>query len=108
MRTATREDLMQMEQFIKTLPPPGEEQQVAASTQEQLTFVLARATWFRQQAPEGSSVLWIASTDSGFATRSVTDAFVRNWGPLIMASDQLWLGVDRNSVIVLWQPGVAF
>ncbi|MEW6245074.1 MAG: hypothetical protein AB1497_12710 [Bacillota bacterium] len=108
MRPTTKEELMQMEQYIKTLPPPGEEPQVLASTQEQLTFVLAKATWFRQQAPEGSSVLWIASTESGFVTRTVSETFVRNWGPVIMGADQLWLGVDRNSVIVLWQPGVTF
>lgn len=108
MRTITREELIQLEQYIKTLPPQDKEQQILASPQQQLTFVLAKATWFRQQAPEGSSVLWIASTDSGYATRTVSEAFVANWGPVIMAADQLWLGVDANSVIMLWQPGATF
>ncbi|MDI6638759.1 MAG: hypothetical protein QME82_07615 [Bacillota bacterium] len=107
MRTITREELIQLEQHIKTLPPQDKEPQVLASPQ-QLTFVLARATWFRQQAPEGSRVLWIASTDSGYVTRTVSEDFVANWGPVIMAADQLWLGVDANSVIMLWQPGATF
>ncbi|MGE5588399.1 MAG: hypothetical protein ACM3ZO_09355 [Clostridia bacterium] len=107
MQTITREELMQLEEHIKTLPPQDKEPQVLANLQ-QLTFVLARATWFRQQAPEGGRVLWIASTDSGYVTRSVSEDFVATWGPMIMAADQLWLGVDANSVIMLWQPGVTF
>ncbi|MGE5592223.1 MAG: hypothetical protein ACM3X3_00870 [Betaproteobacteria bacterium] len=107
MRSITREDLMQLEQYIKTLPPKDKEPHTLASPQ-QLTFVLARATWFRQQSPEGSGVLWIASTDSGYVTANVSETFVANWGPVIMAADQLWLGVDANSVIMLWQPGATF
>ncbi|MCR4401777.1 MAG: hypothetical protein NUW12_03200 [Firmicutes bacterium] len=107
MQTITKEELMKLEEHIKALPPQEEKAEVLADLQ-QLTFVLARATWFRQQAPEGSRVLWIASTDSGFVTRSVSEAFVTTWGPVIMAADQLWLGVDANSVIMLWQPGATF
>lgn len=108
MRTVTKEELMQMEQYLKTLSQQGETQEALAAPQERLIFVLARATWFRQQAPEGSSVLWIASTDSGYVTRIVTDTFVRNWGPVIVGANQLWLGVDASSTIQLWQPGVIF
>ncbi len=107
MRTVSKEELMRMEQFIKTLPTQAGGATLAAP-QERLTFVVARATWFRQAAPEGGAVLWIASTDSGYVTRTVTDGFVRDWGPVIIGADQLWLGVDASSTIQLWQPGATF
>lgn len=103
----TKEDLLEMEEYIKGLVEEEEEQAVIQAPQ-QLTFVLARASWFRQSAPEGSSVLWIASTDGGYATRTVSDGFVRDWGPVIMQADQLWLGIDTRSVIQLWQPGAIY
>jgi len=108
MRGITREEFMEMEKHISSLPQQGEEQETLQGPQQQLTFVVAKASWFRQMAPEGSSVLWIASTDSGYATRTVSEAFVRTWGPVIMEADQLWLGIDARSVIQLWQPGVIF
>ncbi len=106
-REYTKEDLLEMEDYIKGLVEEEKEQEILQAPQ-QLTFVLARASWFRQSAPEGSSVLWIASTDGGYATRTVSEGFVRDWGPVIMDADQLWLGIDARSVIQLWQPGVIY
>jgi hypothetical protein len=103
----TKEDFLEMEEYIKGLVEEEKEHAILQAPQ-QLTFVLARASWFRQSAPEGSSVLWIASTDGGYATRTVSEGFVRDWGPVIMEADQLWLGIDTRSVIQLWQPGVIY
>lgn len=106
-REYTKEELLQMEEYIKDLAEEEKAQEILQAP-EQLTFLLARASWFRQSAPEGSSVLWIASTDGGYATRTVSNEFVRNWGPVIMEADQLWLGIDSRSVIQLWQPGALY
>jgi hypothetical protein len=106
-RAYTKEELLEMEKYIKSLVEEKKEQEILQAP-EQLTYVVARASWFRQSAPEGSSVLWIASTDGGYATRTVSEEFVRTWGPIIMEADQLWLGIDARSVIQLWQPGVFY
>jgi hypothetical protein len=107
VREYTKEQLLELEKYIKDLAEEEKTQEILQVPQ-QLTFLLARASWFRQSAPEGSSVLWIASTDSGYATRTVSEGFVRDWGPVIIEADQLWLGIDSRSVIQLWQPGVSY
>jgi len=63
-RKYTKEELLEMEEYIKNLVEEEKEQEILQAPQ-QLTYVVARASWFRQSAPEGSSVLWIASTDGG-------------------------------------------
>ncbi|HOB88366.1 MAG: hypothetical protein QM391_06640 [Bacillota bacterium] len=96
-----------MQEYIDSLVAEEKEQQILEASR-QLNYAVARASWFRKSAQEGNSVLWIASTDNGYATRNVNEEFVRTWGPVIMSADQLWLGIDERSVIQLWQPGTFY
>lgn len=106
-RGYTKEEFLKMEEYIDGLVDEEKEQQILEASR-QLNYAVARASWFRKSAQEGNSVLWIASTDNGYASRNVNEEFVRTWGPVIMSADQLWLGIDERSVIQLWQPGTFY
>lgn len=92
---------------ITKLDIPGFSPSQEVTTPQQLTWVQATTTWFRQSEATGTSVLWIATANDRTVYRSVTQAWLGDWQSVIMNAQVLWLQVDADNVIRAWQPGRA-
>lgn len=101
-------DFHDLDSKITRLDIPGFTPSTDTSTPQQLTWVQARTTWFRQTEATSPSVLWIATTDTATVYRAVDQAWLASWQNVLMNAQVLWLQVDTDNIIRAWQPGRAF
>ena len=101
-------DFEAVDNAIGKLDLPGFAPSQDTTTPQQLTWVQATTTWFRQSEATGTSVLWIVTTNDRTVYRSVTQSWLADWQSVIMNAQVLWVQVDADNIIRAWQPGKAF